>query len=79
MADDEINDRDAEYWLRDREDGDGTHYAEDDDAEEGCCFPDKCCMPGPHLRSECCTAEMMQDFEREATAGKTTSQMRESR
>jgi len=27
--------------------------------EEGCCFPGRCCMPGYHMRSECHTAEMM--------------------
>lgn len=32
----------------------------DDDSEFGCCFPSECCMPGPHMKSECCTAEMMQ-------------------
>lgn len=35
----------------------------DEDREEGCCFPGKCCMPGPHLRSECHTAEMVRDYE----------------
>lgn len=27
---------------------------------EGCLFPGKCCMPGPHYESECHTAEMLQ-------------------
>ncbi len=35
----------------------------DDDMEtEGCCFPDKCIMGGMHLKSECCTAEMMEQI-----------------
>lgn len=25
--------------------------------EEGCCYPDKCCMGGLHFKSECHTAE----------------------
>ncbi len=31
-----------------------------DDSELGCCFPGECCMPGPHMRSECCTPEMIE-------------------
>jgi hypothetical protein len=37
-----------------------THcYADDGDNgdEWGCCYPDKCCMPGEHMKSECHTAE----------------------
>jgi hypothetical protein len=30
--------------------------------EEGCLFPDECCMPGPHLKSECHTAEMLESL-----------------
>lgn len=30
--------------------------------EFGCLYPDKCCMPGLHMRSECHTAE---DYETE--------------
>lgn len=33
-----------------------------DDDEEGCCFPGECCMPGYHLRGECHTAEMAQQY-----------------
>lgn len=29
--------------------------------EEGCCFPKECCMPGVHRKSECHTAEMIED------------------
>ena len=35
----------------------------DDEAQEGCCFPGQCCMPGPHFRHECHTAEMIQTHE----------------
>ena len=37
---------------------------EDDEREdyEGCLWPDKCIMPGIHLVSECCTAEMMEQM-----------------
>jgi hypothetical protein len=36
---------------------------------EGCCFPGKCCMPGPHYESECHTAEMLMALEsQEASA-----------
>ena len=27
---------------------------------EGCAFPGECCMPGPHTRDECHTAEMVE-------------------
>lgn len=37
------------------------------DDEDGCEFPGQCCMPGPHTRSECHTAEMIQDYERECS------------
>lgn len=30
---------------------------------EGCLYPDKCCMPGPHYESECHTAEMLMALE----------------
>ncbi len=30
--------------------------------EHGCLFPNKCCMPYPHLRSECHTASMLEEF-----------------
>lgn len=33
---------------------------EDGMGEEGCLYPDKCVMPGPHLTSECHTAEMIE-------------------
>jgi hypothetical protein len=44
------------------EDDGGYDEDEDDGGYEmvfGCCFPGRCCMPGPHFKSECCTAEMM--------------------
>lgn len=28
--------------------------------DEGCLFPDQCCMPGHHYTSECHTAEMLE-------------------
>ncbi len=34
---------------------------------EGCCFPGKCCMPGPHYESECHTAEMLMALEEPET------------
>ena len=36
-----------------------------DDNKEGCQFPGRCIMPGPHLASECHTVEMMEAFEKE--------------
>lgn len=33
--------------------------------DEGCCFPGECCIPWPHTRNECVTAEMMEEFEKE--------------
>lgn len=34
---------------------------------EGCRFPGKCCMPGPHYESECHTAEMLMAMEAQET------------
>ena len=50
-----------EYWEDDFDIGDDS---EDDEREdyEGCLWPDKCVMPGIHLVSECCTAEMMEQM-----------------
>ena len=31
----------------------------------GCYFPGECCMPGEHLMSECHTAEMIEEWERQ--------------
>jgi hypothetical protein len=36
-------------------DGDYADYG-DDGCEWGCCYPDKCCMPGEHMKNECHTA-----------------------
>jgi len=38
-------------------DGDIAGY--DDSGRFGCCFPKRCCMPGPHPPSECASVEMM--------------------
>jgi hypothetical protein len=38
---------------------------EDEEDEWGCEFPGKCCMPGDHMRSECYTAEMAEEWYRE--------------
>jgi len=35
----------------------------------GCLFPGKCCMPGPHDMSECHTADMIEQFNREQRRG----------
>lgn len=35
---------------------------DDDHDRMGCLFPDECLMPGPHLISECHTAEMMEQY-----------------
>ena len=32
--------------------------------EIGCLFPGECCMPGPHFRSECVTADMIEEYEK---------------
>ena len=29
--------------------------------EEGCLFPGECCMPGPHVKGECHTPDMIED------------------
>lgn len=36
-----------------------------DKAEEGCLYPDKCCMGGIHYKSECHTAEDLEAMEEE--------------
>lgn len=35
--------------------------AERDD-DWGCCFPEECCMPYPHMKDECHTAEMYEAY-----------------
>ena len=35
--------------------------------ESGCCFPERCCMPGPHAQAECVSVEMMEDLFAEAS------------
>jgi hypothetical protein len=37
-------------------------YEDDDDELDECCFPARCLMPGYHLRSECHTAEMLEEY-----------------
>lgn len=50
----------------------GSDYeGEPSEDEEGCCFPDECCMPGLHMKSECHTAEMIEDYEKSLTGDKT--------
>jgi len=43
-----------------------------EDMMPGCCFPGRCCMPGPHLRGECHTPEMIEAWEAEPGAGPGT-------
>jgi hypothetical protein len=33
------------------------------DDEEGCIFPEDCCMPGPHTKGECHTPDMLIEAE----------------
>lgn len=42
---------------------------EDDADGFGCHFPKECCMPGVHLRSECHTAEMLDEIQNETLDG----------
>ncbi len=46
--------------LEDEEcEGDGPSFIEcEDNSELSCCLRGECCMPGLHMRSECCTLEM---------------------
>lgn len=67
--DDFVSDEDFERWSEDRDDP-SISRGEDEDCKEGCCYPGECCMPGIHLRSECHTAAMMVDQEREDTKGR---------
>jgi hypothetical protein len=39
---------------------------DDGEFESGCCFPGECCVPGPHMRAECHTAEMLEAIYAEA-------------
>lgn len=57
--DDDLSPDSAEYYLNRHRD------EEPEECEWGCCFPGECCMPGPHLKSECHTAQMVRDFERD--------------
>lgn len=42
-------------------------YPEDEnfEDEDGCLFPDECCMPGFHTTDECHTAEMVEELYKE--------------
>lgn len=60
-------------WADDQEFADDTDYASefadpDDEETEGCEFPGNCCMPAFHLRSECHTPEMAEEWFKEAAA-----------
>ncbi len=58
MGNDDDNYEDDDEYERDPE------YSHDDgegENELGCCFPEECCMPGPHYRYECHTAEMLME------------------
>jgi hypothetical protein len=54
-----------EYFDSEEEIGDADESTDTVDFW-GCLFPGKCMMPGEHLVSECCTAEMMEQGERKA-------------
>jgi len=68
------------YYIDDEDDSDcdpdvcghGVGFDEErEDCEDdpiGCVFPGKCIMPGIHLESECCTAEMMEHTHAEEEA-----------
>lgn len=42
-------------------------FDRDDDDEWGCVFGERCCMPGYHTKDECHTAEMAEEWMRDAT------------
>lgn len=44
-------------------------FDRDDDDKWGCVFGEKCCMPGDHMTDECHTAEMADEYMREAMEG----------
>lgn len=46
------------------------HCTPEDRYDYGCLYPEKCCMPGPHQRNECHTAETMDDFYKELDGSK---------
>lgn len=48
----------SEYRFYDEDDYD-SERDEGPLGREGCLYPDKCCMPGPHYESECHTVEML--------------------
>lgn len=49
------------------DDGDGGTELYDDESPDyiGCLFPNECIMPGMHMVSECCTAEMYEQMSEE--------------
>ena len=56
----------AAMFGYDDEPYEGDHgYDDERDDEPGCIFPGRCVMPGEHLVSECATADMMGQSERE--------------
>lgn len=52
--------------LDDVQDGFDRYLDEQEEYEQDldftCAFPGRCVMPGEHMRSECATAEMMEDW-----------------
>lgn len=51
-------------------DDDGGCWEEEDEHERwGCYFPGECCMPGPHMLSECHTPEMIEAWMQEQEEG----------
>jgi hypothetical protein len=56
---------DLDRWNEDDDDQNALNdrYALDEAIDEHtCCFPGNCLMPGEHMRSECHTAEMVEDY-----------------
>lgn len=56
---------DGELILEEDDWPDGDDPDEDDEDEWECQFPASCVMPGDHMRSECYTAQMAEEWYRE--------------
>jgi len=67
--DDEYRPDDDEFDGCEHGKGFDEHCQACEDDPLGCLYPGKCVMPGEHLISECCTAEMMEEINDQTDTG----------
>jgi hypothetical protein len=69
----EIDPSEYGYWCERCEEPNSVCRCDESDEpdgnpehEWGCCFPDRCLMPGEHMKSECHDVEMVEAQEAES-------------